>query len=81
MCFRGCADRCGHWPFAFHGPKRPFTPIPTPTHKAFLGGGVPGALECAVDRGPTDAEEFSDLCGGVFAALVDLDQVFLPSFE
>jgi hypothetical protein len=30
-----------------------------------------------VDRGPPDAEEFSDLRGGVFASLVDLDHVLL----
>ena len=44
----------------------------TRLHNEHLDDGVPGPLDCPVDRGPGDAEEFSDLRGGVFASLVDL---------
>jgi len=64
-CFRGCAGECGHSLFC--------TPVPG----ARSGGGVPGSLDCPVARGSGDAEEFCDLRGGVFAQLVDLDQVLL----
>jgi hypothetical protein len=49
----------------------------TPLHNEHLGGNVTGALDCPVERGPRHAEEFSGLRGGVFAPLVDLDQVLL----
>ena len=55
--------------------KRPFAR--TPLHNARSSGGVPGSLDCPVERGPGDAEEFSDLRGRVVASLVDLDQVLL----
>ena len=52
----------------------------TRLHNERLGGGVTVALDCPVVRGSGDAEEFGDLRGGVFAALVHLDQVLLLSF-
>ena len=58
--------------------KSPFAR--TRLHNERLGGGVTVALDGSVDRGSGDAEEFGDLRGGVFAALVDLDQVLLLRF-
>ena len=37
----------------------------TRLHNEHLGGGVAGALDCPVDRGPPGAEEFRNLCGAI----------------
>ena len=63
-----------------YSPARNNLLLKTLPHNERLRGGATGALDCPVDRGSDDAEEFSDLRGGVFASLVDLDQVLLLSF-